>query len=187
MEVFAMRRPGQFIAAAVLAALSMTGCATMTAGSHVERGVDFTKYRTYDWGRADALPTGDPRLDNNPFFKDYFEGAIEKQLGARHFRRAKSKPDLLIHYHANISQRVEVNGVDHSRDACYNNYDCEPQVSEYDAGTLILDVVDARTKKVVWRGWAQDNMDGVIDNQDRLAQELTKAVSKMMEQFPRAL
>src|ERR1051325_9106111 len=57
------------------------------------------------------------------------------------------------HEKGRLGRLVEVNGVDRSRDACYNNYDCEPSVSEYDAGTLILDVVDARTKKVVWRGW----------------------------------
>ena len=42
---------------------------------------------TYDWGPADALPTGDPRLDQNPFFKDHLEGAVEKELATRGFDR----------------------------------------------------------------------------------------------------
>jgi len=59
----------------VIAALAVTSCATtMTVSSHIERGLDFSQYRTYDWGPADALPTGDPRLDKNPFFKDQVAG-----------------------------------------------------------------------------------------------------------------
>ena len=56
------------------------GCATMSVSSHVERGLDFARYRTYDWGTPDELPTGDPRLDRNPFFKDQVQGEVEKAL-----------------------------------------------------------------------------------------------------------
>ena len=67
--------------AAALGALSLTACATsMSVGSHVGRGADFARCRTYDWGPADALPMGDLRLDQNPFFQDRMQGAVEKQL-----------------------------------------------------------------------------------------------------------
>jgi hypothetical protein len=62
-----------------------------------------------------------------------------------------------------------------------------PDVSEYDSGTLVLDFVDARTKKVVWRGWAQNNMEGVIANQDRLEAHIDEAVRRMFERFPGTL
>ena len=67
-----MRR---FIRLALLAlpALTLASCATMNVSSYLERGVDFTQYRTYAWGPTDARPTGDPRLDSNPFFKDRLE------------------------------------------------------------------------------------------------------------------
>jgi len=77
--------------AAALGALSLTACATtMSVGSHVGRGVDVARYRTYDWEPADALPMGDPRLDRNPFFQDRVQGAVEKQLAARGFQRSVS-------------------------------------------------------------------------------------------------
>src|SRR5262245_38565891 len=68
------------LATAVLVALAMPACATMNVSSHIEHGAEFTHYRTWDWGPADALPTGDPRLDNNPFFQDHLLGAVEKQM-----------------------------------------------------------------------------------------------------------
>ena len=53
-----------------LSPLIWTACATMNISSHVQRGLDITQCRTYDWGPADALPTGDPRLDQDPYFPD---------------------------------------------------------------------------------------------------------------------
>ena len=93
----------------VVVALVATSCVTaMNVSSHVDRSVNFARYRTYDWGPADALPTGDPRLDKNPFFQDHVQGAVEKQLAARGFVRstAAGKPDLLIHYHARCTTRA---------------------------------------------------------------------------------
>jgi hypothetical protein len=180
-----MRRRFLRFAAVGIFSLAFSGCATMTVSSHVQRGLDFSQYRTYDWGPADALPTGDPRLDRNPFFKDHVEGAVEKQLAARGFSRPTSgTADLLLHYHASITQRIDVNRVDSGYGYCSGG-DCQARVAEYEAGTLVLDVVDARTNKVIWRGWAQDSVEDVLDNQDTMARKINQAVTRMLDRFPR--
>jgi hypothetical protein len=162
----------------------VAGCATMNVSSHIERNISFSEYVTYDWGPPDNLPVGDPRLDNNPFFNDYLQGAIERKMAAKGYERAVTgEPDLLIHYHASVNQKVDVYGVDRSYGYCYEN--CEPQYSDYEQGTLIIDMVDSKTNKVVWRGWAQDSMNGIIDHQDRLEQQVNESVTKMMMQLPR--
>ena len=73
------------------------------------------------------------------------------------------------------------------RGGCYDYGDCLPQVINYEQGTLVVDIVDAHSNKVVWRGWAQDSVEGVIDNQDRMERQLDEAVTRMLEQFPRTL
>ena len=170
----------------LLLTIAFAGCAVMTVSSHIERNVNFAEYVTYDWGPPDNLPVGDPRLDNNPFFKDYLEGAVGKELERRHYTRTDTgTPDLLVHYHANISKTFDVNGVDTRNGYCYDN--CQANVFEYEQGTIVLDVVDTHTNRVVWRGWAQDNIDGVIDRQDLLRKVVNTAVARMMEMFPRHL
>jgi hypothetical protein len=167
-----------------MAALAIAGCATMNVSSHIERNVDFTQYASYDWGPPDNLPVGDPRLDNNPFFKDYLQGAIEKKMAAKGFDRAAAgAADLLIHYHASVNQKLDVYTVDNRYGYCYGN--CEPQVADYELGTLVIDIVDAKTKQVVWRGWSQDTMNGIIDNQARLEKQVDEGVTKMMMLLPR--
>lgn len=168
----------------VLAAATAAGCATLTVSSHIERNVNFADYVTYDWGPPDNLPVGDPRLDNNPFFRDRVQGAVEKQLAAKGYERALSgDPDLLVHYHASVSEKVDVYTADAEHGYCYGN--CQPQIVDFEQGTLVVDLVDAKTNKVVWRGWAQDVMNGIIDNQDRLDKQVDEGVTKMMELLPR--
>jgi Domain of unknown function (DUF4136) len=170
-------------ATVAISSLAVTGCAsTMTVSSHVRRDVDFARYRTYDWGPADALPTGDPRLDRNPFFQDHVQGAVEKGLFARGFEWSDT-PDLLIHYHASINQRINVDRVDHDHGYCYDD-DCVAGVLDYEAGTLVLDIVDARTHQVIWRGWAQDSVDGVLDNPGRMARKITEGVTRILARLP---
>jgi uncharacterized protein DUF4136 len=168
-------------------ALALGACATMTAGSHVAPAVDLRMFYTYDWGPRDALPAADPRLDNDPYFHDYVLGAIEKQLTAVGLERASgARPaDLRVHYHANITTRIDVDRADRERG--YSAGDAgAAHVIEYEAGTLVVDVVDARTNQVVWRGWAQDSVDGVLDDADRLRAKVDRAVRRIFEQFHRA-
>lgn len=165
----------------LLALLTLTAAAcaaAMTVSSHVDRAVDFTTYKTFDWGPADALPTGDPRLDANPFFKDHLQGEVEKQLAGRGLTPAKAgAADLLIHYHAHISERLDVASVDKS-------YGYGGEVRDYEAGTIVLDVVDARTQKVVWRGWAQGAVRGMLTSEDIMAAQVHDAVTRMLARFP---
>jgi hypothetical protein len=157
----------------------------MNVSSHVESGADFTQYRTFDWGTADALPTGDPRLDKNPFFKDHVEGAVNRGLALKGLTQADSggTPDLLLHYHANISNRLDVSHADTEYGTCYDDT-CAARVVEFEAGTLVLDVVDTRTNKVIWRGWAQHNVGDILENSDLMARRIDEAVRRMLERLP---
>ena len=167
-----------------LATIAVTGCATMTVSSHIQNGIDFGRYRTYDWGPADALPTGDPRLDKDPFFQDHMQGAVERQMAARGFARAEDgHPDLLIHYHANVSRRIDINRLDRERGYCYDDA-CGVRTVEKEAGTLVLDVIDARTNRLVWRGWAQHGVEDMLRDRDRMEQRINDAVTRMLEQLP---
>ena len=162
-------------------AVAAASCATMTAGFHADRGANLAHYATWDWGPADPLPVGDPRLADNTFFKDHFEGAVEKRLTTLGFTRTPEgvTPELLVHYHANIAERFFVN--ESVVDCAPGN--CEPQTIEYEQGTLVLDVMNVKNEKLVWRGWAQRRFELTLKNQDRLERQINEAVTKILEHF----
>lgn len=173
------------LAALTVTAFALAGCASMSVSTYLERGADFTKYRTYSWAPAEALDTGDPRLDNNPFFHERIQADVEKELASIGLEKiASGGPDLVVHYRASVRQRIYVNDIDPEKGYCDAN-NCKPGV--YEAGTLLLDFVDARTDKLLWRGWAEDSVDGAIDNQELMEQKIDKAVARILERLPRRL
>jgi hypothetical protein len=54
-------------------------------------------------------------------------------------------------------------------------------VSEYNVGTLVVDMFDAKTKNLVYRGTAQDE---ISDNPEKNAKKLEKASTKLFKNFP---
>jgi hypothetical protein len=158
----------------------------MTVGSHVRDGLNMSQYRSYDWGPADSLPSGDPRLDNDPFFNDHLQGEIEQAMTAKGVVRAPSPDvaDLLIHYHASIDTRIDVNRTEREYGYCQGS-GCDSWVVQYEAGTLVLDVIDRRTNRLIWRGWAQNSVEDALDDRERMDQAIDEAVAGMMARFPR--
>lgn len=179
--MFRCTRP-MTLAAAATAALILAGCATLRVNSYAERGADFTRYRSYAWAERPASSTGDPRLDNNRFFSQRVEDAVNMQLAARGFEQASAgTADVIVHIHARVDQRLETGMFERIDGHCAAEK-CQPEV--YDAGTLMIDVVDGRTKQLAWRGWAEGSLDGVIDDQRRMEAKIDEAVAKIVARFP---
>jgi hypothetical protein len=176
------RRVGRLVMLA-LSAAALAGCATMHVSAYLSRGFDLREYHTYSWGPADPLSTGDPRLDNNRFFDERVRMQIDKQLAGRGFElTARESADLLVHYHASITQRIDTAELDPD-----GNGDVGRRSEVYDAGTLFVDLIETRTNKLVWRGWAEGPFDGVIDQQAWMEERIDDAVTRILRKLPRGL
>jgi len=166
------------VGAAAVAAVT-AACAPVTVTSFTERGVQVPRYGTYDWGTVDTAVPGDPRLDNNSFFHDYLRGAIDRQLRSRGYEQTALTPDLRVHYHASAAQRIYISGTEPTRERCI---DCAVQV--YDEGTVLIDLVDARTGALVWRGSARTDIAGAVADQARLERVLERVVTRIIKTLP---
>ena len=169
------------LAGLITFALALTSCASSEVRSYVAPGVNLREHRTYNWVGDDIRSTGDPRLDNNRFFQERVQAAVEKQLSDRGFDKTAA-PELLIRYRATVKQDVYISrpeSVDVSCDGC------RPEV--YDAGTLLIDLVDARTKRLLWRGWAEGSIDGVIDDQKWMEQRIDETVARILKTLPQRM
>jgi hypothetical protein len=171
-----------------LYAILLAGCAaTLNVSSHLDPTADFSSYRTYQWGPADPLPAGDPRLDRNGIFIDGFQGAVEKQMRARGIQMVdRGDVDLLIHVHAVVQDRIDINTIDRARGYVAID-DWRPLTRTYEAGTIVLDVIDARRNTLIWRGWVQTRLDDVLGNRTRMSQVIEQGVMRMFERYPRGL
>ena len=156
-------------------------------------------YRTYSWLPMKKEGT-DPRI-YNPIIQSRVHQSVEEELARRGFRQAApgQKPDFKLGWHGALDKKVAVDTIDN-----YYGYVWDPWydpffgpvgyggsglpvtqtvVREYNEGTLILDVVDADSNKLVWRGTAQAQLSDRVGA--RKSQKLIdKAVGELLEDFP---
>jgi hypothetical protein len=167
-----------FVAVSLFAGVIAAGCAPIHLNSYAAPGIAF-HFRTYAWAAEDSVPTGDPRLDNNRFFSERVRDSVDRELAERGFEKTGAgTPDLLLHYHASITQEIEIAAKTDRFEHCLN---CGTSV--YDAGTLIIDLVDTHTSRLVWRGWAE-KIHPVIDNQDWMEETIDSTVAQIMKRLP---
>ena len=177
-----------FASVSVAAAAIVAACAPISVTTFTERGVEVAAYRTYAWERVDTAVPGDPRLDNNTVFHDYLRDAVDRQLVSRGYEPTTLQPDVYVHYHASSRQKVYVSGderrtVSGGERAATWCRDCSAEV--YDEGTLLVDLTDARTGALVWRGVAESGLAASVNNQHRLEETIERVVGRIFAKLPR--
>ena len=165
-------------AALTISSLMLGGCALRRVDSYLARGVNLASYRTYAWSPVQRGATGDVRLDNNEIFQELVRASVEKQLASRGFEKTADVPQLLVHFHASVEQRIDAPELE-TWETCA---DCTPFI--YDAGTLLVQLVDARTNQLLWRGWSRANVDRIVDHQQWLEEHIDETVAKIFERLP---
>jgi hypothetical protein len=120
---------------AAIVALAAAGCATRQVS---RRRGSMSRNITPDWGPADALPTLHARL-KGPFFQDHGRGRLRRRR-ARDSSRPRPNTGPLIHQHEHL-RADRRNRIDRAP-ACYGTL--RRSVVGIQAGTLVVDVIDAR-------------------------------------------
>ena len=172
----------KYVALALVAIAGLPGCAPLRVNTYTTPATDLRAYRTYAWDTAELESTGDPRLDHNRFFSDRVQRAVDPQMSFRGYEKMKGEvSDLTLHIHARVKQRVESAQPEGPGGSC-SHEECRPYI--YDEGTLFIDITDARTKALIWRGWAETSLDGIVDNQDLMNQVIDRAVTSIFARLP---
>jgi hypothetical protein len=140
----------------------VSACASINAGSDYAAGLDLKPYSTFEWGAA-----------------------VERELATKGITRQAASPDLLIHYHASVRQRVDVIRSDEVRGYTFGGVNTSEKVVEYEEGTLILDIAEAKSKRILWRGWAQTDVDGMMNDQREMEKRINASVRKLLVELPR--
>jgi hypothetical protein len=108
---------------------------------------------------------------------------VDRELASRRLEKGLlEKVDLVVHYHASVTQAIDVRGVHPDYKYCEEE-NCGPYV--YEAGSLLVDLVDARTQQLVWRGWADAVFDDVIDDQRSMEVMVDDVVKRIFRRLPR--
>jgi hypothetical protein len=167
----------------------MSGCAP---GVYIDQDpvIDFLSYHQYAWNKLEANTTLNP-LYNSDLINEKLTKAIDDQLGKLAFVKTTQSPDFLVDFHIYIEQKntPDASSGFYRASRYYPNYGFGDwpyswnqnfRLIPYDDGTLLIDIVDFKTNKLVWRGSAAQ----AIDVPAQASNTFQKTVSKIMKKFP---
>jgi hypothetical protein len=162
----------------LLVAFSLPGEAARVKSDY-DSDADFSEYKTYFWKGRVKGETPDEAPDN-PLADKRIRKAVENELQEKGYVPAEAgDADLIVYYHVAVKENTKLYVSDYGRPRRWGRYG-EVDVVQYTEGTLILDIVDAAAKQLVWRGWAVDT----LGNPEKMEKKINKAVSKLMKKFP---
>jgi hypothetical protein len=182
---------------AVLLMASAACAPALKVGYDYDRDANFTAYHTYDWLSGEQEKTGDMRTDNSAVDMR-IRMAVGAQLLSKGYRRLyDEKPDFYVTYHIGlkdmaptVSTQYYSNGMagrpfSYSADTRSTGNE-KPTINEapaYLTGSLLIDIIDAASNQLVWRGIAAAEVDTALTSAER--DERTRTiVHKMLSHFP---
>jgi hypothetical protein len=131
-------------------------------------------------GAGDSSVTRmDPMLASSPV-GEAIRSDIVHSFAGRGYRES-SAPDFLVAYYAGTGHIVDVRAYPYG----YSGLSGTGKVDlrDYPAGTVIVDVVDGSTKKLVWRG---QGVSKIPNDPELYAHQLAVAVKDIIAQFPKS-
>ncbi len=182
-------------------ALLGVACLTGSLGAQqvtrdYDRSVDFSGLKKFGWVQRDTLPLFRPDASEHDPVEDarvnrMILDLVKSRLEKKGFIFDEESPDFLVGYIAvakfslgSAEFGVQTQGGPEPSYSGYGHwrpfYQTETDANLKRQGTLMVDVVDPETNKLMWRGTARDT----IDDRKKAEKKVQKAVNKLLSKFP---
>lgn len=171
----------------------LAGCSPYIVRYDFDPQASFATYKTYAWRLASPKEQAKAEGMANPIMDSRVHRILERELAARGFQRQDTNPDFLLTYYPVYRERYVQTytsmgpawgwGYGWGRPWGYGPGVGFSEVQAYREGSIVLEVQDARTGRVVWHAAAEGALPGPRDPQDA-EEQITFVVKKLLEKFP---
>jgi hypothetical protein len=169
--------------AVVMLLMFLASCSSLSVRYDYDREADFRKYGTYAWSEQE-VPGDD--LVRNPLIQKRVHSAVDESLASKGYTLSEfDQADFIVVVHAGIKERMRVQ--DWGRYGWYHPwwgpYGGRVDVSYYEEGTLVIDIVDAKKKELVWRGTGT----GIVKRYarpEKIQKDIDQDVTRILAAFP---
>ena len=173
----------------------LSSCRTVDVVSDYDNRANFNSYKSYAFYK-----TGIDRAQISDLDKRRILRAVEFEMSQRGFQKSKS-PDLLVNIFTTERQRVQVYNYGYGWGGWgwggwgwggwYGPYwgpywgggYWGPYVSSYTEGALFIDLIDAKTKQLVWQGKGVGTLSR-YKKIEKKEQRIREFVYEIMRQYP---
>ena len=166
---------------ATIGAIVLAGSVhAQTVHADFDAKTDFSQYRSFAIQADDSAPT--------PFVQERIEKAIAAQLEARGMKTAPADAaDFVAHTHVRISSEKVVDFDTFGYAGYYHGWGgpgyTTATVREIPVGALMVDLVDAKGKKMLWRGVVEGTL-STNPTPAKSEKRINKAVVKLFRKYP---
>ena len=158
----------------------LTSCSSLYVNTDYDKKAKFAAYKTYAYNKSSI-----DKLEISDLDKKRILYALDAAMPTKGFSKSEN-PDVLINIFTKERERVNV----------YNNMGWGPgwgwgmgwgmgmgftQTTTTPEGTLYIDIVDAKTKELVWQGIGTGYLTTNFEKKD---ERIAEFVSKILEQYP---
>lgn len=161
----------------------MAGCSTLKID------VDYDTFYDFD-NKTDYSVVHSDREGTNSLIADRITKAIKKSLNAKAYSEvAKKDAQLIFVFHTNVKNKTDIEmdyqtiGFGGFGMGFGSNVIATPTTYNYTEGTLIIDALNPKTKKIVWRSVGSDELGSHSTPQEK-TEYINKVVAQMMAKFP---
>jgi len=152
---------------------TVAGCSTAKSYADWDRRVDFSSYHTFGFIHEHAIDA--------PELQTAFERAIAVELENLGMRNDPDDPELMIAVFGEMSSGKRITVWSYSYDPWWGPWGGIIAPLSVDTGTLVLDMVDADSNRLVYRSV----LSGILrDQPNKIVKRIFWAVDKLMAEFP---
>ena len=177
-----MRTPERLLLVILLIVPGTLSVSAQKVSVGADPTVDVAKYKTYAWSNVASV---------NPIANQTVVSAVDSQLVAKGLRKVDTDPELTVVVFGSTESDIHVSNPSWSPslNSIATGVAVGSQSWLVTRGTLVVDLLDTKTKNSVWRGQATETLErGPTGNKVKDAKTVEKpirnAVKKMFKQFP---
>ena len=144
-----------------------------------DRTANFSKFKTYAWTPGTEL--------TDPLNHERVVRSVDSQLAAKGLTKvdASANPDVLVAYHASFEKNLQLNALGSGWGRFGGLRSGTITTETIVMGTLVVDIMDASKRAMVWRGIANGEIDAKAKPEKR-EKTINRAAQKLFKNYPSA-
>ena len=162
-----LARPAALTAMGLLLLLGPSGCTTAArvgVTNDFDHAVNFRAFKTWAWYPQQPKDAeGGPAKGYESFLDKRMRAAVTTEMTTKGLTEVavNASPDIYVAYSARVEDKQQISpgygGMGYPYGYGYGGYYGRgySPVTQYKAGTVVIDIVDARRKELAWRGTGQ--------------------------------